>query len=158
VAHRGRQNADEALALAVASGQSLRDAAAAVCIGERTATRRAADPDFRQRVAELRTEMTSRALGRLADGMSAAADTLRQLLDAESESVRLGAARALLELGTKLREAIELASKVDELEQLLKGGGNEPEKPNRPAAGSGAGTKQRPASEGKNPAPQGPDS
>jgi hypothetical protein len=36
----GRRNADEALALALAGGQTLRDAAAAAGVAERTATRR----------------------------------------------------------------------------------------------------------------------
>jgi hypothetical protein len=41
--------------------------------------------------------------------MTSAADTLRGLLDAaNSGTVRLGAARALLELGPKLRESVEL--------------------------------------------------
>ena len=41
---------DDALALELAAGQTLRDAAAAVGIGERTASRRWSDPDFRKRV------------------------------------------------------------------------------------------------------------
>jgi hypothetical protein len=116
VAHRGRRNADEALALAVASGQTLRAAAEAAGIGERTATRRWADPDFRRRVAELRADMVSRSLGRMADGMAEAADVLRQLLAAESESVRLGAARSLMELGVKLRESVALEERLAALE------------------------------------------
>jgi hypothetical protein len=119
VADRGRRNADEALALALATGQTLRAAADTTGIGERTATRRMADSAFRQRVAELRTDMVQRSLGRLADGMSHAADTLRALLTAESESVRLGAARALLELGVKLRESAELAERLDALERRI---------------------------------------
>ena len=50
-----------------------------------------ADPDFRRRVAELRADMVSRATGKMGDGMAEAADVLRALLKAESESVRLGA-------------------------------------------------------------------
>jgi hypothetical protein len=119
VAHRGRKNADEALALALAGGQTLRGAAAAAKIAERTATRRMADPAFRQRVAELRGDMVQRSLGRMADGMSEAADVLRQLLAARSESVRLGAARSLLELGVRLRESVELEQRLADLEQRL---------------------------------------
>jgi transposase-like protein len=117
VAHRGRQNADEALALALASGQTVRDAAAAVGIAERTATRRWADAAFRRHVAELRGEMATRALGRLADGMGEAASTLRELLaDSTPPAVRLGAARCLLELGVKLREAIDLEQRLTAVE------------------------------------------
>lgn len=120
MAHRGRQNADEAFALAVAAGQTLRDAAAAAGIGERTATRRWADLAFRQRVGELRGEMVSRALGKLADGMAEAGDVLRQLLaEPIPPAVRLGAARALLELGVKLRESVELEQRLATLEKRL---------------------------------------
>jgi len=116
MAENGRRKGDAALLLALAAGQTVRDAAAAAGIGERTATRRLADTAFRRRVAELRGEMVGRALGRMADGMSEAADVLRQLLAAESESVRLGACRALLELGVKLRESVELEARVAALE------------------------------------------
>ena len=80
-----------------------------------------ADPAFRRRVVELRADMVARSLGRLADGMADAADTLRALLRAEGESVRLGAARALLELGTKLRESVELEERLAALEAALSG-------------------------------------
>jgi hypothetical protein len=106
VAHRGRRNADDALAVALAAGKTLRDAAVAAGIGERTATRRWADLAFRRRVGELRADMVQRSLGRLADSMSEAAAVLWQLLGAATPpAVRLGACRALLELGVKLRES-----------------------------------------------------
>jgi hypothetical protein len=49
--------------------------------------------------------------------MADAAAKLRELLTAESETVRLGAARALLELGVKLREGVELEQRVADLER-----------------------------------------
>lgn len=82
-----RKRDDEALAIAYAAGKTLRDAAAAAGIAERTATRRWADKEFRARVAELQSEMTSRAMGTLADGMADAGTVLRKLLDSKSESV-----------------------------------------------------------------------
>jgi hypothetical protein len=112
-----RKRGDDALALALAGGKSLRDAAVAAGIAERTATRRWAEPAFRRHVAELRTEMVTQALGRIADGMADAAATLRKLLKAKSESVRLSACRALLELGVKLRESVELEERFAELER-----------------------------------------
>jgi hypothetical protein len=121
VGHRGRRNADETLALAVASGQTLRDAAQEAGIGEHTATRRWADPAFRRRVGELRSDMVGTALARMTDGMADAADMLRKLLAADSESVRLGAARSLLELGVRLRESVELADRLTAVEQGLAG-------------------------------------
>jgi hypothetical protein len=61
--------------------------------------------------------MTSRALGRLVDSMTSAADTLGFLCrKGKSEQVRLGAARALLELGVKLRETVEFEERIAALE------------------------------------------
>src|SRR5262249_9159780 len=72
-------------------------------LAPRTAYRRLAQPGFRREVDGLRADMVGQALGRLTEGMTAAADTLRALLSARSESVRLAAARSILELGPRLR-------------------------------------------------------
>jgi hypothetical protein len=117
VAHRGRKNADATLAAALAAGLTVDAAATRAGVSQRTAHRRLAEPDFRRRVAELRGGMVERALGRAARGMSAAADRLRRLLKAKSESVQLGAAKALLELTVKLRESVELEARITALEQ-----------------------------------------
>jgi HEAT repeat protein len=124
MAENGRaKRGDEALLLALAGGATVRDAARSAGIGERTATRRLADPGFRRRVAENRADMVARALGKLADGATEAVDTLRKLLGAEADTVKLGAARSILELGTKLREAVELEERLAELERRI-GEGN----------------------------------
>ena len=52
----------------------------------------------------------------MADAAGEAAATLRGLLGARNELVRLGAARAILELGVRLREAGELAERIAILE------------------------------------------
>jgi len=117
VAHRGRRNADELLALALATGQTVRGAAEVAGIGERTATRRWADPGFRTRVSALRGELLGTAVGKLADAAAQAADTLTALLGAESEAVRLAAARTILETGHRLREGAELEERLSVLER-----------------------------------------
>ena len=119
MAENGRLKGDQALILAMAEGRTVREAANTAGLGERTATRRLADPDFRRRVAESRAEMVARALGKLADGMAEAADTLRLLLRAKGESVRLGAARSILELGNKLREAAEIETRLQVVERQI---------------------------------------
>lgn len=116
----------EAAAIALAAGHPLRVAAKQSGAGQRTIkTWTATVPAFGRRVAELRSEMTNRALGRLADGMAGAADTLGFLArKGKSETVRLGAARAILELGNRLREAVELEARIAALEssqQLRRG-------------------------------------
>ena|SRR5437870_5565578 len=117
MADNGRRKGEAALLLALAAGQTVRDAASLAGIGERTATRRFAEPDFRRQVTQLRAGMVQRALGKLADAATEAVDTLRGLLAAGSESVKLGAARSILELGCKVKEAVELEERIAALEE-----------------------------------------
>lgn len=91
-----RRDITDLLAAHLAAGATIKDAARELGIGEKTARRRWADPAFKARVAELRREMTTRAVGRLADRMAAAADVLGALLDSPAEMVRLRAAVAIL--------------------------------------------------------------
>lgn len=108
----------EAVALGLAAGQALGEAARKAGVGETTVKRWLAEcPALVRRVTEIRGEMTARALGRLIDGMTSAADTLGYLCrQGKSEMVRLGAARALLELGVKVRESVELEERLAALE------------------------------------------
>ena len=71
-------------------------------VSERSAGRLLDDPKFKKRVNQLRAHMIRRAMGKMAAGMAEAAATLRSLLKAESEAIRLGASRALLELTVRL--------------------------------------------------------
>jgi hypothetical protein len=59
-----------ALLTALASGQSVKSAARAAGVSERTAFRRVADPVFRQAVSQARAELLARAVGLLADSAS----------------------------------------------------------------------------------------
>jgi len=111
----------ESVALGVASGLSLAAAARSAKVGVPTAKRWSRlEPAFRRRVQELRAEMTSQALGRLVDSMVGAADTLSYLSrKGKSEMVRLGAARAILKMANKTREAVELEERLQALESRL---------------------------------------
>jgi len=115
--NRSRAAANELLALALAAGKTQQEAAAAAGVAPRTVARRLARPAFRRRVAELRSAAVERATGKLADGMAEAADVLRRLLSAKSETVRLGACRAMLELTVKLRESVELEARLAAIEE-----------------------------------------
>ena len=110
----------DAVLVALAAGKTVREAAAETGVGERTAHRWLADPQFRAELANARQEMIRQAVGKLADASSAAADELRRLLtDAESDAVRLRAAVAILDGLTKLREHVELADRVAALENAF---------------------------------------
>ena len=119
MASSGRKSNDELLAAELAAGKTVKDAADAVHVSERTATRRMADPDFRERVSLLRGEMIGRAAGRLADGMGEAAGVLRALLTDADANIRFRAAGKLIELGVKVVELSELEQRVVELEAYL---------------------------------------
>lgn len=110
------------LALALAAGRSVADAAATAGVSVRTAWRRLADPAFAARVSALRTDMLRTAAGRLAGGMTAAADALTALLSDPDARVRLAAAGKLLELGVRVTETADLARRLDALERTPEGG------------------------------------
>ena len=114
-----RKNADLALVLAVASGLTNKQAAEQAGVSESTVYRRLRDPAFKQQVREARAATVEQASARLTAASLTAIQTLLQLLDAESESVRLGSARVILELGVKFREAQELEARISQLEQQL---------------------------------------
>ena len=123
--NRSRANADEIIVAALAAGRTLQEAAETAGVSARTVSRRFTDPAFKARIQAICGETIGRALGRMADGMTIAADVLRELLKAEAENVRLGAARALLDLGLKLREHTETEERIVALENQI-AGRNEP--------------------------------
>jgi hypothetical protein len=77
------------------------------------------DPAFRAKVAKVQVRMSERAVSRLAASLTHASTTLRQLLGATSESVRLGAARSIVEMHARMRENIELAARVEQMELAM---------------------------------------
>src|SRR5437763_809214 len=106
-----------ALIAGLASGQTVVDAARAAGLSERTVRRRLEDARFRQAVADARAALLSRAVCMLADASTEAAQTLRGLLTAESETVRARAAVAILEQARAGIELDDLAERVAALEE-----------------------------------------
>jgi hypothetical protein len=88
---------NERLACLLAAGHTVAEAAAAAGLSERSAYRRLADPLLRARVVELRAQMTSQAVGRLADAAADAVATLRRNLTCGSPAVEVRAAAAILD-------------------------------------------------------------
>ena len=112
-----RKKNDDALVLALACGATVEAAARQCDLSERTVYTRLKDPDFQKRVRQVRTDMVRRAAGLLS---AASGEAVRTLLELRKESAppaaRLGAAKAVLELGIKVRELGELEAEVRELE------------------------------------------
>ncbi|MDQ3821399.1 MAG: hypothetical protein M3362_27480 [Acidobacteriota bacterium] len=123
-AHTPQQNSAEnhhrkgelTLLTALASGASIKEAARLSGVGERTAHRRLEDSAFQERIRNLRSEYLSAAVGKLSETTIEAANTLRELLNSQSDSVRLSAARAILEFAPKLRESVELEKRMAHIE------------------------------------------
>ena len=114
-----RKNGGVRLVVALARGDTVAAAATTAGVSEATAYRRLREPEFRTHLNEARSAMVERAVARLADAATAAADTLRVLLSSDSDFAKLAAARSILELGVKLREHQDLGERVAALESRL---------------------------------------
>ena len=110
---------DSLLATTLASGSSAVDAAGQLNISIATVKRRLADPDFRRQVADLRAEMVSDALGYMSDNLTRAARSVTGLLDAPEPHIRLRAARILLSLTLRVRDAVDVDARIHDLEEEL---------------------------------------
>jgi hypothetical protein len=120
--HEHRKKADQALLLALACGASVESAARQCRLSERTIYRRLSDATFRRELAKMRSDMVQRSAGMLTAAALESVKTLITLQAATSPpGVRLGAARAVLEIGVKLREAADLEDRVAGLEDRLQG-------------------------------------
>ena len=115
-----KRKGDTELVLALACGASPDNAAQKAGLSRRTVFRRLADPAFVSQVGAMRADIARRAAGMLTAASMAAIKSLTTLQEsANSESVRLGAARATIELGCKLRENVELLEQLATLEVRL---------------------------------------
>lgn len=123
MAHSGGQwqgrKGDGTLVPLLARGATVREAADAAGVGERTVYRRLNDPTFCRQVADARAGILTATVDELTAGATEAAQRLRALLSSSTETVALGAARALLTHVVSLREHAELTARVEELEEAL---------------------------------------
>ena len=118
MAQNGRRKGDAELILALAAGSTVRQAAKRAKVSERTAHRRLNDREYRRRIDAARAEMISQATGQLAKAATDATTTLGKLLKSESDAIRLGACRTILENCERLRQGVELAQRMNELERV----------------------------------------
>jgi hypothetical protein len=120
MAGASRKKADGALLMALACGATVESAARKTGLGERTVYRRLADPAFQEQLASLRFETVQRSAAMLSAASLEAVKTLVSLQEASVPApVRLGAARSILEFGSKLRETVELEQRLTALEQRI---------------------------------------
>ena len=112
-----RSGADSRLLAELTAGATVEAAATSAGMSARTAYRRIANPGFQRALSATRARLVERAVSILAAGAAGAAVELRRLASAaQSESVRLGAARAVLDAGRVLREQGEFEQRIAALE------------------------------------------
>lgn len=117
--HRGRSEADEVLAAALAAGDTFKSAATAAKVSEKTVWRRMRDATFAARVNELRAGFMRQAAGRLAQRMTMATDTLVELLADKDSNVRARAASAILQHGIRVVEITEMRQEILEIKAVV---------------------------------------
>ena len=118
----GRKAADEALIQALACGATVESAAQKAGVSVRTAYRRLKDAEFVGRIRALRADMRQRMSGALtAAGMGAVKTLLALLEPTTPPAVRLGAARALVDMGHKAHLLNDLEDRLAALEQQVAG-------------------------------------
>lgn len=111
---------DETLLMALACGSTIDAAAHKSGLSKRTVYRRLDDSAFRKKLQSYRNDMVTRATGMLTAGSMEAVKTLLSLLGTGNAAVaRLGAARSILEIGLKLRQATELEERMTVIEERL---------------------------------------
>ena len=122
MADKHHKRADQALLLALACGASVESAARQCRLSERTVYRRLADAAFRRELAKMRAEMVQRSAGMLT---AAALESVKTLITLQAGTsppgIRLGAAKAVLEIGVRIRESADLEERVAGLEERLQG-------------------------------------
>jgi hypothetical protein len=115
-----RRNEDQLL-LALACGASVDQAARQAGVHPQTARRRLHDPEFKGRLDALRTEMVTRSAAMLT---AAGVESVRTLVELQkppnAPATRLQSAKAVLELGVKLRALAELEATLADMEGRLK--------------------------------------
>lgn len=107
---------DDRLAIAIATGETVRDAAKSAGVSESTAYRRLRNNEFKASVRMIRDATFSASLGTLLEAANKAAKALAELCDSTTERIRLQAAAKVLELSTRLSEQTELRERLEALE------------------------------------------
>ena len=112
------RKSEDALLTALACGLSVEQAARQTGVSTRTIQRRLTEANFSFRLDELRHEMLARSCAMLtAAGVESVRTLVELLKPQQAANTRLQAARAILDLGVKLRQLVDVEEQVHELER-----------------------------------------
>lgn len=108
-----------ALALRVALGHRVKDAAHELAIPKATSYNWSRSPSFRSKVGELRAELLSQAVGKASSAATQAIETLSELMQDKEQRAgdRIAAAKAVLTSLQGLSQLGELCDRLDRIER-----------------------------------------
>ena len=114
------RNLDDLIVTALACGRTWAQAAEAAGCSVRHVARRAADPDVRRQVAEVRGRLLEQALGSASDRLTGAVGTLAEVMgDPEvPPAARVSAAAKLIDTALRLRAELDVEHRLARLEEL----------------------------------------
>ena len=109
---------------ALLSHPSIPGAAKIIGVGEKTLWRWLQLENFKRRYKEARREVVRQAIALVQAGMSDAVKALQDVMTDEKApaSARVSAARAMIDMGLKASEIMDLESRIENLESQLSGG------------------------------------
>ena len=112
----------EAALVALIAKSSISEAAKSAKIGQRTLWRWLQSEDFKKAYLSARRQVVVQAVAKVQSGMTAAAETLIEVMKDEksSSSARVSAARTMLDMGIKAIEIEEIELRVEALENIIK--------------------------------------
>ena len=112
-----RPRQEEAAISALLSEPTIERAATVAGVGESTLRRWLAEPEFKAQYRAARRQVVEAAIGRLQTASTKAVDTLERNLACGIPAVEVGAARSILDQSIKAVELVDLAERVEQLEQ-----------------------------------------
>jgi hypothetical protein len=118
-AERGgkRSRQEEAAISALLSEPTITDAATQAGIGESTLRRWLADPSFKASYRDARRQVVEQAVSGLQQATSDAVATLTRNLKCGVPASEIAAAKAIIDFAVKGVELVDLAERVEQLEQ-----------------------------------------
>lgn len=109
------------MAILVAGGASVRDAAEQCGVGESNGYRESRKPAFKAKVSSLRQHATDEALGLLVSNLKVVLENILKLATTGSERTQLDACKILLANHTALANVAEFRDRLERLEEQMKG-------------------------------------
>lgn len=99
---------------------TMKEAAQSVNVSEPTLWRWLQEPEFQRAYRAARRQIVEHSVCELQAATSEAVATLKRNLNCGNQSVEVRAAQIILDQSVKAVELVDLAERVEELEQLLK--------------------------------------